>query len=29
MITERQNQILDCLTREYIKTAEPVGSQAS
>jgi len=26
MITERQNQILDCLTREYIKTAEPVGS---
>lgn len=26
MITERQNQILDCLIREYIKTAEPVGS---
>ena len=26
MITERQNQILDCLIRQYIKTAEPVGS---
>jgi heat-inducible transcriptional repressor len=26
MITERQNQILDCLIKEYIKTAEPVGS---
>jgi heat-inducible transcriptional repressor len=26
MITERQNQILNCLIKEYIKTAEPVGS---
>jgi heat-inducible transcriptional repressor len=26
MITERQNQILDSLIREYIKTAEPVAS---
>jgi len=26
MITDRQNQILNCLIREYIKTAEPVGS---
>jgi transcriptional regulator of heat shock response len=26
MITARQNQILSCLIREYIKTAEPVGS---
>lgn len=26
MITERQKQILDCLIREHIKTAEPVAS---
>jgi heat-inducible transcriptional repressor len=26
MITDRQNQILNSLIREYIKTAEPVGS---
>jgi len=26
MITERQNKILNCLIKEYVKTAEPVSS---